>query len=129
MLRQAISAARAAQTMAWTSHLQELNQARFNYYAILKNVIITLRETEWWDRFYASRGIKPLRIVYEDLDEDYGGTMQKVLTFLGVKGAIPAPPLKKQADDQTEAWVERFSNYFRSKRMVGWAVRLVSRRW
>lgn len=129
LLRQAISAAKAAQTMAWTSDLEERKQARFNYYAILKNVIVTLREIEWWDKFFARHGIKPLRVVYEDLDEDFEGTLRRVMDFLGVKGSIPTPPLKKQADGQTEAWVDEFANYFKRKRAIGWAVRLVSRRW
>jgi LPS sulfotransferase NodH len=129
MLRQAISAARAAQTMAWTSELRELKKARFNYYAILKNVIVTLREIEWWDSFYAAHGIRPLRIVYEDLDEDYEGTMQKVVAFLGINGPIPPPPLTKQADAQTEAWVESFNGYFRGRPIIWRAVRFLSRRW
>jgi LPS sulfotransferase NodH len=129
VLRQAISAAKAAQTMAWTSHLEQQKQARFNYYAILKNVVITLREIEWWDKFFARHGIKPLRVIYEDLDKDYEETLRKVINFLGVEGTIPPPPLKKQADDQTEGWVEEFANYFRRKSAIGWAVRLVSRRW
>jgi LPS sulfotransferase NodH len=129
VLRQAISAAKAAQTMAWTSHLEQQKQARFNYFAVLKNIIITLREIEWWDRFFNRHGIKPLRVVYEDLDEDYEGTLRKVVNFLGVEGTIPPPPLKKQADGQTDAWVEEFAYYFRRKAAIGWAVRLLSRRW
>jgi hypothetical protein len=57
------------------------------------------------------------------------GTLRKVISFLGVQGTVPPPPLKKQADSQTEAWVEEFANYFRRQRAIGWAVRLVSRRW
>jgi trehalose 2-sulfotransferase len=129
VLRQAISAAKAAQTMAWTSHLEQQKPARFNYYAILKNIVVTIREIEWWDTFFARHGIKPLRVVYEDLDDDYEGTMRKVITFLGVEATIPPPPLKKQADSQTDAWVEEFGNYFKRKPAFGWAVRLVSRRW
>ena len=62
VLRQAISAARAAQTMAYTSHLQERKEARFNYLAVLKHIVTTLREIEWWDRYYAAHNIKPLRV-------------------------------------------------------------------
>jgi LPS sulfotransferase NodH len=129
VLRQAISAARAAQTMAWTSQLQEHNQAKFNYYAILKNVIITIREIEWWEEFYAKQGIKPLHVVYEDLDANYEETMRRVADFLGVKGPIPPPPLTKQADAQTDEWVKKFTTYFRRQRLFGPVVRLVTRRW
>ena len=67
--------------------------------------------------------------LYEDLDENYEQTMRSVLTFLGVDGSIPAPPLKKQSDATTESWVELFNGYFRGRRLSGSVVRLISRRW
>jgi trehalose 2-sulfotransferase len=129
VLRQALSAARAAQTMAWTSHLLEKKYPRFRYGAALKHVVRTLREVELWERFYAAHGVKPLRVLYEDLDEDYHGTMRKVVDFLGVSGSVPPPPLRKQADATTEEWVERFLQAFRGRGPVSRAVRFVTRRW
>ena len=118
VLRQAISAARAAQTMAWTSHLREQGQPRFNYFAILKHAVVSLREVEYWDAFYAAHSIRPLRIVYEDLADDYEATMKSVLTFLGISGNIPPPPLARQADSLTEDWVGRFNTYFKHKGVI-----------
>jgi LPS sulfotransferase NodH len=129
VLRQALSAARAAQTMAWTSRLPDGGRARFRYGAVLKHIIHTLREIELWERFYCAHGIRPLRIVYEDLEEDYAGTMERVVGFLGVVGRIPAPPLKKQADATTEEWVERFIRTFRGSGFISRAVQAATRRW
>jgi LPS sulfotransferase NodH len=129
VLRQALSGARAAQTMAWTSGLAEQKRPHFRFWAVLKHVIHTLREVEAWERFYKAHGIKPLRIVYEDLDEEYQSTMLTVLGFLGVDGTIPDRPIRKQADATTEEWVERFMGAFRDKGVVSRAVRLITRQW
>jgi LPS sulfotransferase NodH len=129
VLRQALSAARAAQTMAWTSRLQEQKRARFRFWAVLKHVIHTVREVELWERFYRAQGIKPLRVVYEDLEEDYHGTMLKVLAFLEVSGAVPPPPLRKQADTTSDEWAERFIQAFKDKGPFSRAVRCVTKRW
>ncbi len=129
VLRQALSAARAAQTMAWTSRLHEQKRPRFSFWAVLKHVVHTLREVELWETFYRTHGIKPLRIVYEDLDDDYHDTIQRVLAFLGVSGSVPAPPLKKQADAITEEWAERFVQAFRDMGPISRAVRYATKRW
>jgi LPS sulfotransferase NodH len=115
--------------MAWTSRLPEHQCPRFQYGAVLKHIIRTLREVELWERFYAAQGIKPLRVLYEDLDEDYPGTMRRVVDFLGVSGSIPPPPLRKQADATTEEWVERFLQAFKGPGLLNRAVRRVTQRW
>lgn len=129
VLRQALSAARAAQTMAWTSHLQDQGNARFRFWAVLKHVIRTLREVELWEQFYRAHGIRPLRVCYEELEEDFHGTVHRVMTFLGASGEIPDPPLRKQADATTEEWVERFLRAFKGKGVFSVAMRRVTRRW
>lgn len=129
VLRQALSAARAAQTMAWTSRLNEEKKPTFRFWGVLKHVIHTLREVELWERFYREHGIRPLRVVYEDLEDDYENTMQRVLDYLGFCGDIPPPPLRKQADATTEEWVECFIQAFKGKGLVNRTVRAVTRRW
>lgn len=129
VLRQALSAARAAQTMAWTSRLQEQKKPKFHYFAVIKHIIHTLREVELWEQFYSLHDIKPLRIVYEELATDHLNTMQKVVAFLGVNATIPPPPLKKQANTATDEWVDRFVETFRGKGCLSRALRLVTKRW
>ncbi len=128
ILRQAISATRANQTDAWTWKLSEKKPPRFSYLGILKHIILTTQEIELWEKFYAAHGIRPLRIAYEDLDEDYENTMRKVVSYLGISGDIPPPPLKKQADQLTEQWAQRCVELFRGKGMVGGLLRFLARR-
>lgn len=128
ILRQAISASRAAQTRAWTSKLQELVKPRFNIFGIVKHFILTALEIEMWERFYKKNSIKPLRILYEDLDEDYTNTMIRVLSFLEIQADVPAPPTKKQADIITDLWVLRFINLLDADRSFNRVLRLFVRR-
>jgi hypothetical protein len=56
-----------------------------------------------------ARGIRPLRIVYEDFAKHYGRTLKAVLLYLGVADrTIPPAPLERQADALTEEWVRRY---------------------
>jgi LPS sulfotransferase NodH len=115
--------------MAWTSNLRDQAQPRFNYFAVVKHVIRTLREVECWERFYAARNIKPLRIMYEELDEDYQNTMQKVVAYLGIAGTVPAAPIRKQANATTDEWADHFVHAFRGTGVCSRAIRLITRRW
>ena len=119
ILRQAISASRATQTQAWTAALKEQKRARFSYFSILKHLILTAQEIELWEKFYEKHGIKPLRILYEELDQNYEETMKKVIAFLGLTGPIPAQPLKKQSDQLTEEWTKRSANALRGNSRLG----------
>ena len=129
VLRQALSASRAVQTNAWNAYEPEQKKPRFNPCAVLKHVVHILGELERWEAFFKSNGIRPLRIVYEDLDADYYNTVERVTSFLGVSGSIPPPPLKKQADATTEEWVSRFMSSFEGRGLVGRVVQRLSRRW
>jgi trehalose 2-sulfotransferase len=129
ILRQAISATRAIQTQAWTSQLSERRTPRFHLLGIVKHLVSTAEETELWEQFYAANGIKPLRILYEELDEDFETTMRQVTAFLGISGEIPPPPTRKQADAITETWVERFIDAFRGIGMITRIVRFLAARW
>jgi LPS sulfotransferase NodH len=69
--------------------------------------------------FLAEGGIVPFNIYYEDFIERYEQTIRSVLRFLGQDDssvAIPAPPLKRTADELSEEWVQRF----RRERQAGW---------
>jgi len=129
ILRQATSDYRAKQTQAWISHLPEQKKPRFNIFGIIKHLISVAQEIELWEKFYAKHNIKPLRLLYEDLEADYESTMREVISFLGISGDIPAPPMKKQADTVNEAWVERFIAFFRGNGIIIHLLRFVTNRW
>lgn len=78
-----------------------------------------VRRLEWhieaqqnaWLAHFAARGIVPLTVEYEALDEDFRHEIGRVLEFLGLDAsparALPPPLLSRQADAITAAWRER----------------------
>lgn len=112
-LRQAISLWKAMCTQCW--HSTEINKKppQYNYSQICNLVVKMTREIECWENFFASHNIKPLEVVYENLDKNYKDTVYKILDFLGVEEKlIPPPLLEKQSDKITEFWVKKFMNNF-----------------
>jgi LPS sulfotransferase NodH len=61
---------------------------------------------------FATVGLKPFEVVYEDFVESYESTVLTVLRYLELPvaaGQQVAPPrLQKQADLVTEEWVRRY---------------------
>jgi LPS sulfotransferase NodH len=65
-----------------------------------------------WCRYFATVGLEPFEVVYEDLVESYESTVLTVLRYLDLSvaaGLQVAPPrLQKQADLVTDEWVRRY---------------------
>jgi trehalose 2-sulfotransferase len=62
-----------------------------------------------WRTWFSVNRIEPLTIVYEELAADTRGVTSEVLDDLGVGPAeIPEPPLRRQGDDRSARWVERY---------------------
>jgi trehalose 2-sulfotransferase len=62
--------------------------------------------------FFATSGIEPFRVVYEEFSPRYEETIFALLRWLGVTPppdlALPDPRTVKLADDRTDEWVTRF---------------------
>lgn len=108
VLRQAISLARARQTDAWTSLRSAICEPVFDPRAIDTAVRELLIEVDGWERFYRQHAIRPLRVLYEELDEDFVATLNRVQAFLDLEMRVDLPRLKRQADAITEQWVDRW---------------------
>lgn len=63
-----------------------------------------------WDRFFRIRGVNPLVITYEQLVADYANTVELVASHVapGIPITVPPPPMRKLANDDSQAVVERF---------------------
>lgn len=111
-VRQAVSYVRALQTKAWRSDSKVNEAPHYDFERIARRLADFETREEAWERWLASRGIEPLRIVYEAFAESYEPTVRAVLRHVGIPEAdrvrIPPPPLERQADERTEQWVERF---------------------
>lgn len=62
-----------------------------------------------WQKYLSENMLESLLVWYEDLAADFSGKMCEVYEFLGVvEETIEAPPLKKQANLQSQEWEKRF---------------------
>jgi trehalose 2-sulfotransferase len=113
-LRQAVSWVRALQTQKWTNTdgPQVELPAVYEQAEISQKVARIDREEDMWDSLFARHGIEPHRIVYEDFVEAQEETVRAVLDALGVDAPadlhLPPPVLDRQADEQSDEWVERY---------------------
>ncbi|MGD0040990.1 MAG: Stf0 family sulfotransferase [Isosphaeraceae bacterium] len=65
-----------------------------------------------WRRHFKRIGVEPFEVAYEDLVENYESTVHAILRCLDLpisEARKVAPPrLRKQADEVTEEWVQRY---------------------
>ena len=111
-IAQAVSLWRAVQTRAWRAgEVTETENGNAVYHAGAIGYLagqLTDHDDAWRTWFSANR-IEPLTIVYEELAADTSGVAAEVLDHLGVGPAeIPEPPLRRQGDDLSARWVERY---------------------
>jgi trehalose 2-sulfotransferase len=66
-----------------------------------------------WQNFFEECGVEPMEVVYEELVEDYEGTVLWLLEGIGVpipeNFAITEPKMKRQADEISEEWVRLYN--------------------
>ena len=116
---QAVSLWRAVQTRAWRAgDVKEEGSAVYHGGAIGHLATQLAEQDEAWRGWFAANGIRPLTIAYEDLAGDAEATTASVLDHLGVgPAAIPAPPLRRQGDDRSARWAERYRREVAAQRV------------
>jgi LPS sulfotransferase NodH len=113
-LRQALSTARALQTGLWKVQKGKttLREPEFDPDLIEQSLHEAEHQEKIWDDFFRRIGIKPFKVEYEKLCQDYEKTICAVLNFLRIKlpaGARVSPPATtRQADEISRIWEERF---------------------
>ncbi len=107
---QAVSLWRAVQTRAWRAGtVKEEGEAVYHGGAIGHLAHQLEEQDDAWRAWFAEQGVEPLTIAYEDLAADTHGATAAVLDHLGVGPAeIPDPPLRRQGDDRSARWAERY---------------------
>ncbi len=115
-LRQAISLARALQSGKWASD-HDVRRKRPVVFdrAQIDRLLARIAERERrWEQFFEQSGSAPLRVDYEDLIEAPDEIVLAVLRHIGAETAGPITigpsTLRRQADEETEAWVSRYAN-------------------
>jgi len=107
---QAVSLWRAVQTRAWRAgEVTETGDADYHAGAIGYLAGQLSDQDDAWRAWFAANRIYPLTIAYEALAADTQGATAAVLDHLGVGPAeIPEPPLRRQGDDRSARWVDRY---------------------
>jgi LPS sulfotransferase NodH len=120
-VRQAISYVKSIQSNIWWDADQppapydapRPEAVRFDYLLIEASIRRLAEEDDRWTRYFGSTGIAPLCLDFEDVSSDPDAAVRAVLAFLGLElppgYRAPAPTFRRQADEATEEWVERFT--------------------
>jgi LPS sulfotransferase NodH len=107
---QAVSLWRAAQTLAWRADEDGREHEAVYHGGAIGHLVDQLTEQDdAWRAWFAANDIEPLTIAYEALAADAAAAAGSVLDHVGAGPAdIPAPPLRRQGDDRSARWAERF---------------------
>jgi LPS sulfotransferase NodH len=122
-VRQAISYYRALQTGEWWKGLNgaagRATGATPNFREIEELEAMLRRHEAQWDQYFSDGGIAPLLVTYEELRNNYGAVLARILRHIGVRAPASLaikPPLEKQADDHTEILVHDYITAQRTMR-------------
>lgn len=113
-LRQAVSWVRALQTLQWSSRDREREDrpATFDAEDITRKLGRVEREEEMWSALFDRYAIDAHKVVYEDLVGETQRVLGGLLDFIGVEPdpdrRLEAPTPRRQGDELSEQWVERY---------------------
>jgi trehalose 2-sulfotransferase len=116
VLAQAVSWLRAEQTGVWFQTAQRgaaqpEREPRFDFGRIRELARMIGEHNEAWRNWFASAGIRPHQVRYEDLDADPVGVTRGVLGFLGLElppGREISAGHTRLADELNAEWIERY---------------------
>lgn len=116
VLAQAVSWHRAEQTNVWHRTDQEQSQQpehapHYDFEQIWELVQTIEEHNSAWRAWFASVGIQPHIVRYEDLDADPVGVACEILDFLGLKlppGCLIKSRNRRLADELNRQWTDRY---------------------
>jgi LPS sulfotransferase NodH len=114
-VEQAVSLWTAIQTQTWRHGVETAAVTGDPVYhrgAIERLVRYLTEHEDRWSTLFASSGIEPFTVIYEELIETWDDTLRRTLQFLDIPGAdtieLPHPPLQRQSGGRSREWVERY---------------------
>ncbi len=108
-IRQGISLTIAQQTDSFISREAPRKKPVYDFNWIEMAIASVYEEEEEWRQFFLRHSIEPLHVTYEDLYQDFDGTFQRVLGYLGAEvDNIMYSDLEKQASALNEEWYDRY---------------------
>ena len=111
---QAVSLWRAIQTWSCRAETDgESSAVALEYsFAAIDHLVRRLELDEAdWGRWFRAVGVEPHAVEYSQVAGDYARATRGVLDFLGVPTPIALdepPPLRRQADEISESWADRY---------------------
>jgi LPS sulfotransferase NodH len=109
--RQAVSLWKALQTQQWRRDSDEDvggQGLRFSFAAVDHLKLRIDEHNAAWQDFFEGCGVEPMEVVYEELVEDYPGTVLWLLDGIGISTpqnfAVAEPKMRRQADELSEEW-------------------------
>jgi trehalose 2-sulfotransferase len=113
--RQAVSLWKALQTQQWRKDSDEEvggRGLRFSFAAVDHLKLRIDEHNAAWQAFFEGCGVEPMEVVYEELVEDYRGTVLGLLEGIGISTpenfAVAEPKMRRQADELSEEWVRLY---------------------
>lgn len=111
VVSQAVSFWRAVQTRVWRGRPDPARDARAEYHAgAIAHIVTMLRaQEEGWRNWFAEEGVAPMEVPYPVLWRNLSQIVGDVLEALGQDRRLaPEPVLERQADQRSDAWVDRY---------------------
>lgn len=115
LLGQAISWARALQTLQYRSTQAIQYKPTYDGNLILNQLAEIARASAAWDVYFARTGQSALSLTYEDIEAEPEDAVDQIGQMMGIGAAKPNPEaitLEIQRDPLNEAWRERFVREF-----------------
>jgi LPS sulfotransferase NodH len=112
--RQAVSYWRAIQSGVWSidgdSPDRGADAAPYSFDGIERCRQLIQMGEGCWDRLIREHGGRALVVTYEDLASDFASVVQRVAGFIqpGVDVVVPEPATRRQSDERSTEWLERF---------------------
>lgn len=118
-LAQAISEVMAIETNVWLVNAHPdwykervTHVPTFNFVTIRNFVERFKLYDACWEQFFASHEIAPFRVIYEEFEQDYEGTLLRLLDYLEIERPadliIPPPAIAKQRTELNAQWAEQY---------------------
>ena len=106
---QAISLWKALQTQAWAATHEEQDEPHYDFDAVDHLVRWFGEQERGWDDYLAGQDV--LALTYDQIAGDLKDAVRRVLLHLDLdptRADSVEPPMKRQADDRSREWAERY---------------------
>jgi trehalose 2-sulfotransferase len=120
-IAQAVSMAKALQTDAWTSRMEEGPKPVMVYdREMIAHCLVDIEQQDvTWRRWFETHNVAPFQVTYDDLTANAAGVVRSIVEYLGVENderdEVDVPPAKKQADETNQEWIERFEREMKAE--------------